>query len=182
MAFELATTMSAYIPSALWQWQSKGDVLALDTGVGSHSTAFQLHQLYTTPQQQPFTLEQAEAYWLYWHQLEQLGWPKEHCFAAAVDAVAGQFFLRLAAHKSWWFQPLSQQYQPTVGSLVQLAAQGMLLALVLNQTAHCAQLLLLQHGMTLQAKPLVPGQVLTVLCDRLQPHQQQLPPKLAKSA
>lgn len=182
MAFELATTMSAYIPSALWHWQSQGDVLALDTGVLCHCTGFTLSQLYASPQQQPFTLEQAEAYWLYWHQLESLGWPKEHCFAAAIDAVAGQFFLRLAAHKSWWFQPLSQQYHPKTGSLVQLAAQGMVLALVLNQTANCAQLLLLQHGITLQAKTLSAGQVLTVLCDRLQPHQQQLPPKLAKSA
>ncbi len=174
--------MSTYIPSALWHWQSQGDVLALDTGVLCHCTGFTLSQLYASPQHQPFTLEQAEAYWLYWHQLESLGWPKEHCFAAAIDAVAGQFFLRLSGHKSWWFQSLSQQYLPTVGSLVQLAAQGMVLALVLDQTAHCAQLLLLQHGMTLQAKPLAPGQVVTVLCDRLQPHQQQLPTKLAKSA
>lgn len=174
--------MSASIPSALWQWQCQGDVLALDTGVSQHCTGFKLSQLYASPQQQLFTLEQAQAYWLYWHQLESLGWPTAHCFAAAVDAVAGQFFLRQTAHKSWWFQPLSQHYQPKTASLVQVAAQELLLAMVLNQSAHCVQLLLLQSGLTLQEKSLVAGQVLTVLCDRLQPYQQQSPAKLAKSA
>ncbi len=174
--------MSAYTPSALWRWHCQDDVLLLDTGSQSHRTGFKPAQLCSTPIAQPFTLEHAEAYWLFWHQLESLGWPIEHCFAAAVDAVAGQFFLRQVGHKSWWFEPISHQYQPTEGSLVLLKSAQSLLALVLCQNGECARLLLLQHGVNLQSKPLCAGQVLTVLRDRLQPYAVKLPLKIAKSA
>jgi hypothetical protein len=174
--------MSAFTPSASWEWQCREDVLVLDTGIGCHRTGFKLSHLLSLPVNQAFTLEQAEAYWLYWHRLESLGWPLEHCFAAALDAVAGQFYLRQTGHKSWWFQPLSRQFQPVAASLVVLKAEQNFLGLVLCQTGECARILLLQHGLNLQSKALSAGQVVTVLCDRLLPYQHQTPLKFAKSA
>ncbi len=174
--------MSAFTPSALWRWHCQDDVLLLDSANMTHRTGFKASQLCSPAIQQPFTLEHAEAYWMYWHQLENLGWPLEHCFAAAIDAVAGQFFVRQVGHKSWWFQPISQHYQPVAGSLVLVKSELSLLALVLCQNGECARILLLQHGLSLQAKPLCAGQVITILCDRLQPYAVKLPLKFAKSA
>lgn len=174
--------MSAFTPSAHWFWLCRDDFLQLETGHSIHRTGFRVSALINTPQQQALTLEQAEAYWLYWHQLEALGWPAEHCFAAAIDAVAGQFYLRQTGHKSWEFQVQSRHYMPVTGALVMLRTEQSLLAIVLCQSGECARILLLEHGLSLQGKPFMPGQVHTVLRDRLLPYQQQTPTKLAKSA
>lgn len=169
--------MSAYTPTAKWQWQAPSQLhpqLQLDTGLFAHQTPFSVQQLVTIDDTH-FTLEQAQYYWTFWHALEQLQLNEAACFAAAVDALCCQQFVRQTGHKSWGFTPVSQHYQPAIAELVLLAGRHAMLAIVTNSYGASRQLLLLDSGENLQGKPLLAGQALVVLNDRLQPALQQKP-------
>ncbi len=163
--------MSASTPSAKWQWLVN-EQLQLDTGAVVQSTPFSPQQL-NTIEQTHFTLEQAQYYWTFWHALEQLQLDEAACFAATVDALCSQQFVRQTGHKSWGFSPVSQQYQPAIAELVLVAGRVSLLAIVTNSYGASSQLLLLDSGENLQGKQLFAGQVMVVLNDRLQPALQQ---------
>jgi hypothetical protein len=165
--------MSASTPSAKWQWLVN-EQLQLDTGVAVQSTPFSLPQLITI-EETHFTLEQAQFYWTFWHALEQLQFSEAACFAATVDALCCQQFVRQTGHKSWGFNPVSQHFQPTIAELVFLAGRASMLAIVTNNYGASSQLLLLDSGENLQGKQLLAGQAIVVLNDRLQPALQQKP-------
>jgi FMN phosphatase YigB (HAD superfamily) len=165
--------MSAYTPSASWHWLVT-DQLQLDTGVAVQSTPFLSHQLIAL-EETHFTVEQAQYYWIFWYALEQLQLDEAACFAATVDALCCQQFVRQSGHKSWGFSPVSQQYQPVIAELVFLAGRVAMLAIVTNSYGASSQLLLLDSGENLQGKQLLAGQVMVVLNDRLQPALQQKP-------
>ncbi|WP_333797739.1 hypothetical protein [Rheinheimera sp.] len=173
--------MCAFTPSASWQWQTQTGQLQLQTGQFLHRTPFQLTELNTNPSPD-FTLAQAELFWQFWHALEQLQYPAAACFAAAIDALAAQQYLRQTGHKSWWFTAISADYQPACAELVWVGGQQPLLALVTQQQGHCCQLLLLEDGHSLQGKALYAGEVLMLLNDRVQPWLPASGHKLAKSA
>lgn len=169
--------MSAYTPTAKWQWQvpsQQQPQLQLDTGLALQPTPFSSQQLVTI-EETHFTLEQAQFYWTFWHSLEQLKFSEAACFAATVDALCCQQFVRQTGHKSWGFSPVSQHYQPAVAELVLLAGRASMLAIITNSYGASSQLLLLDSGENLQGKQLFAGQVLVVLNDRLQPALQQKP-------
>jgi hypothetical protein len=175
--------MSAYTPSARWQWLLH-ESLQLDTGVAMQTTPFLRQQLVDLADSH-FTLEQAQYYWTFWHALEQLQFSEAACFAASVDALSAQQFVRQTGHKSWGFTPVSQQFQPAIAELVLLTGAVTMLAIVTNSYGTSSQLLLLDSGENLQGKQLLAGQVLVVLNDRLQPAMQQKPTSqriFAKSA
>ena len=163
--------MSAYAPSARWQWLVN-EQLHLDTGDVLQSTPFLHHQLIALADTH-FTLEQAQYFWTFWHALETLQFNEAACFAASVDALSAQQFVRQTGHKSWGFTPVSQQYQPTTAELVFVTGTTAMLAIVTNSYGASSQLLLLDSGENLQGKQLLAGQVLVVLNDRLQPVLQQ---------
>ncbi len=165
--------MSASTPSAQWQWLVN-EQLQLDTGVAVQTTPFSPQQLVTI-EETHFTLEQAQYYWTFWHALEQLQLNEAACFAATVDALCCQQFVRQTGHKSWGFSPVSQHYQPPIAELVFLAGRASMLAMVTNSYGASSQLLLLDSGENLQGKQLFAGQVIVVLNDRLQPALQQKP-------
>jgi cell division protein ZapC len=165
--------MSAYTPSAKWQWL-QNEQMQLDTGFAIQATPFGMHQLIAVDDTH-FTLEQAQWFWSFWHTLEQLQFNEAACFAATVDALCCQQFVRQTGHKSWGFSTVSQQYQPAVAELVLLAGRVMMLAIVTNCYGASSQLLLLDSGENLQGKQLLAGQALVVLNDRLQPAQQLKP-------
>lgn len=165
--------MSAYTPTAKWQWLV-AEQLQLDTGVTLQSTPFLSQQLVTI-EDTHFTLEQAQWYWTFWHALEQLQFSEAACFAATLDALSAQQFVRQTGHKSWGFTPVSQYFQPTVAELVLLAGRASMLAIITNSYGASSQLLLLDSGENLQGKQMHAGQVIVVLNDRLQPALQQKP-------
>lgn len=165
--------MSATTPSARWQWLVN-EQLQLDTGVRVQSTPFLSQQLIPI-EDTHFTLEQAQWYWTFWHALESLQLDEMACFAAAVDALCCQQFVRQTGHKSWGFTMVSEHYQPPVAELVLLCGQVAMLAIVTNCYGASSQLLLLDSGENLQGKQLFAGQALVVLNDRLQPALQQKP-------
>ena len=173
--------MSAFTPSACWQWQVNAGKLQLHTSQAVHNTPFSTADLNTQPVTE-FTLAQAELFWQFWHALEPLHFPEHACFAATVDAMAAQLYLRQSGHKSWWFTPVSKLYSPQTAELVWIGAVEPLLAIVTAQFGTCCQLLLLQQGETLQAKQLNAGQVLVLLNDRVQPWAALSRHPLAKSA
>lgn len=165
--------MSASTPSAKWQWLVN-EQLQLDTGVAVQTTPFFQHQLVAI-EDTHFTLEQAQYFWTFWHALEQLQLSEAACFAASVDALCAQQFVRQTGHKSWGFTPVSQQFQPAIAELVFVAGRVAMLAIVTNSYGASSQLLLLDSGENLQGKQLLAGQALVVLNDRLQPAQLQKP-------
>ena len=173
--------MYAFTPSSCWNWQLDAGKLHLHSGAGRHSTPFLINDLTAVPSAE-FTLAQAELFWQFRHSLETLNLPEAICFAATVDALAAQLFLRQTGHKSWWFTPLSSLYLPQAAELVWVGAAEPLLAIVTAQHGHCCQLLLLQQGNTLQGKQLHAGQVLVLLNDRVQPFATPSRHQLAKSA
>jgi len=165
--------MSASTPSARWQWLIT-EQLQLDTGAFIQTTPFSLQQLIAI-EETHFTLEQAQWYWTFWHALETLQLNESACFAASVDALCCQQFVRQTGHKSWGFVPVSEHYQPPVAELVLLSGKVAMLAIVTNSYGVSSQLLLLDSGENLQGKQLLAGQALVVLNDRLQPALQQKP-------
>lgn len=173
--------MSAFTPSACWHWQVDAGKLQLHTSAALHNTPFQLNDLNTMPAPD-FTLAQAELFWQFWHAVEALSLPEHACFAATVDAVAAQLFLRQTGHKSWWFTPVSNLYVPQSAELVWLGAAEPLLAIITAQYGTSCQLLLLQQGCTLQGKQLYAGQVLVLLNDRVRAFAAPSHHRLAKSA
>lgn len=173
--------MSAFTPSASWQWQIDDGRLQLVTDQVLHSTPFLLTELHTQPAVD-FTLAQAEIFWQFWHALEPLQYQAAACFAAAIDALAAQQFLRQSGHKSWLFPIRSVDYQPDSAELVWIDGQQPLLALVTQQLGHCCQLLLLENGYCKQGKALHAGKVLVLLNDRVRPCSAASSPRFAKSA
>lgn len=163
--------MSAYTPTAKWHWRLD-ERMQLDTGVELQATPFLANQLITVDESN-FTLEQAQCFRSFWHTLEQLQFNDAACFAAAVDALCCQQFVRQTGHKSWGFCPVSQHYQPAMAELVLLSGRVAMLAIVTNSYGASSQLLLLDSGENLQGKQLLAGQALVVLNDRLQPLVQQ---------
>jgi len=174
--------MSAYTPSARWQWLVD-EKLQLDTGYLVQSTPFVPEQLATLTDTH-FTLDQAQSYWMFWHALDTLQLSEAACFAASVDALCAMQFVRQTGHKSWGFTLVSEHYQPAIAELVLLSGKVALLAIVTNSYGASSQLLLLDSGENLQGKQLFAGQVLVVLNDRLQPACQGAAPvaHFAKSA
>lgn len=188
--------MSALTPSAHWRWQvdtyltlqqctglakgSVGDVIL-------HQTPFiasQLHGIHSALGAE-FTLAQAEWYWRFWQATEPLSLSEPARFAATIDALASQQFVRQTGHKSWGFSVISSQYQPQIAELVLLSGAQVLLAVVTQTYQQSSQLLLLDSGENLQHKQLFAGQTLVLLNDRLQayrPQRQTGPASFAKSA
>lgn len=173
--------MSAFTPSACWHWHLDAGKLQLHTSSASHYTPFLVNDLNAIPATD-FTLAQAELFWQFRHALEVLNLPEPICFAATIDAMAAQLFLRQTGHKSWWFTPVSDLYLPQATELVWLGAAEPLLAIITAQFGSCCQLLLLQQGNTLQGKQLYAGQVLVLLNDRVQPFAAPSRHQLAKTA
>jgi cell division protein ZapC len=173
--------MSAFTPSSCWHWQVDAGKLQLHSSSVLHNTPFMVNDLTAIPAAE-FTLAQAELFWQFRHALEPLNLPEAICFAAAIDAMAAQLFLRQTGHKSWWFTPVSNLYLPQATELVWIGAAEPLLAIITAQHGTCCQLLLLQQGYTLQGKPLYAGQVLVLLNDRVQPFTTPSCHQLAKSA
>lgn len=179
--------MSALTPSAHWGWQvdtyltlkqltgitagSVGDVVLHQTPF----TASQLHAVTTTPSAvvAEFTLAQAEWYWRFWQATEPLLLSDPARFAATIDALASQQFVRQTGHKSWGFSVISSQYQPQVAELVLLSGASVLLAVVTQTYGQSSQLLLLDSGENLQHKQMLAGQNLVLLNDRLQAYRPQ---------
>lgn len=173
--------MSAFTPSACWHWQVDAGKLQLHTSSAVHNTPFLASDLTAIPATD-FTLAQAELFWQFRHTLEVLNLPEAIYFAATIDAIAAQLFLRQTGHKSWWFTPVSNLYSPKTAELVWVGAAEPLLAIITAQYGTCCQLLLLQQGNTLQGKQLYAGQVLVLLNDRVQAFAAPSRHQLAKSA
>lgn len=173
--------MSAFTPSSCWHWQVDAGKLQLHTSSAPHYTPFPVNDLNAIPVPD-FTLAHAELFWQFRHALEVLNLPEQVCFAATIDAMAAQLFLRQTGHKSWWFTQLSYLYSPQPTELVWVGAAEPLLAIITAQHGNSCQLLLLQQGNTLQGKQLYAGQVLVLLNDRVQAFAAPSSHQLAKSA
>jgi cell division protein ZapC len=155
-------------PSERWYWTycSNTDRLLLEISENARYCApFAGRNLVHQPKMQPFSMAEAEAYWLITESLQQLDLADaerlEICLAGLSAA-----YLQQQAHKSWYFQ------QGTVCDtgqfdLVQLRGLSSQTALVLSVETDSVTCLLLGEISTLAGKQLPRFQVIRVLRNRI---------------
>ncbi|MCC5451655.1 cell division protein ZapC [Rheinheimera sp. UJ51] len=156
-------------PSEHWVWHycQEADRLLLTLSASSSFTSeltgAVLNQKIVS---QPFSLEEAEAFWRFHDVLLPLPLSDEEREQFALHALANRY-RQLSAHKSWYFVTQRQQdiglYQ-----LVQLQGKDIIPALVVASDLECIECLLLTKGETLAGKLLTRGTVIRVLRNRAQ--------------
>ncbi len=156
-------------PSEQWIWQYCQDkdrlLLNIDatTQFCSEVTGALLNQKMDF---QPFSLEEAEAFWRFHDVLLPLQMSDEARFACCLHALANRY-RQLTAHKSWYFVTQRQQ-DLGVFQLVQLQGKDIIPAMVVASDVECIECLLLQEGETLAGKVLQRNSIIRVLRNRAQ--------------
>jgi cell division protein ZapC len=155
-------------PSERWYWTycSKTEKLLLEISDNARYCApFAGKNLVYQPKTQPFSMIEAEAFWLITDSLQQLDLADaerlEICLAGLSAA-----YLQQQAHKSWYFQQGSV-CDAGLFELVQLRGLSSQIALVLAVETECVTCLLLGEISTLAGKQLPRFQVIRVLRNRI---------------
>lgn len=169
------------LPMEKWQWNycSDTDRLLLDIGNDLQFRApFSGKQLYTRPQAQRFSIQEASAYTACQEALELTAFNHVIKLEITLTAVAAGY-LQLQAHKSWYFAELVNNVSSsavTLYDIVQLQGNDQLImALVVQQDADCVSCLLLEHSQTVAGKQLQRCTVVRVLRNRVSRLQYQAP-------
>lgn len=156
-------------PSEQWNWQycPQQDRLVLSVhGQVIFVSTIAATQLNCQIEQQPFSLEEAEAFWRFDEVLQSVLTDPQQRFTFCLHAIANRY-RQLTAHKSWYF---ATQRQQDCGQyhLVQLQGKDLLTAMVVSSDLECIECLFLHNGETLAGKVLQAGTIIRVLRNRAQ--------------
>lgn len=169
-------------PTERWSWYhcAKRNQLVLDINTElAFPVPFAAHLLHLPKAAQPFTMQDAEHYWLALEALADTCLTQEQQLYFALSAVAALNFMRPQGHKSWYFADIANSKPLQALQTAELVGQQLARVLILQTDHDCAECLLLSEVTSLTGKQLAAGTVVRLLTSRLRPCIQ---PVLRKSA
>lgn len=169
-------------PSERWSWTycQQRDRLLLDISEQAQFCSnLTSRQLVALPEQQRFSIAEAELFWQFMEGMETFAISHEQRLEMCLHALSYQY-LQLQAHKSWYF-PEQVSTRVQLADLVSIVGtSGRVAALVIAEDADCVCCLMLDDVQTLANKIIKRTSVVRLLRNRVSPLNQ--PTMLARSA